>query len=179
MSRVGTLPIPIPQGVTIQYEKPYVKVKGPRGEIVKKIEEEIGVIVEDGKVLVKRSQDNRQSRSLHGLTRTIIKNMILGVTKGFEKALDIEGVGYRSDIRGNTLTLSLGYSHPVKYDLPLGIKVKVDKQTRITVEGIDKYLVGEVAAKIRSFRKPDVYKGKGIKYAGEFIRKKVGKAGIK
>jgi large subunit ribosomal protein L6 len=156
-----------------------VKVKGPRGEIVKKIEEEIGVIVEDGKVLVKRSQDNRQSRSLHGLTRTIIKNMILGVTKGFEKALDIEGVGYRSDIRGNTLTLSLGYSHPVKYDLPLGIKVKVDKQTRITVEGIDKYLVGEVAAKIRSFRKPDVYKGKGIKYAGEFIRKKVGKAGIK
>jgi large subunit ribosomal protein L6 len=179
MSRVGKLPIPIPQGVTIHYERPYVKVKGPRGEMVKKVEEGIEVTVEDGKVWVRRSRDDREIRSLHGLIRTLINNMILGVTKGFEKALDIEGVGYRSDIKGNTLTLSLGYSHPIKYELPPGIKVKVDKQTRVTVEGIDKYLVGEVAAKIRRFRKPDVYKGKGIRYAGEVIKKKVGKSGAK
>jgi large subunit ribosomal protein L6 len=179
MSRIGKLPIPVPQGVTIHVERPYVQVKGPRGEMVRRVEDEIEVTVDDGKVWVKRSQDDREARSLHGLTRTLINNMTLGVTKGFEKVLDIEGIGYRADLQGNTLTLSLGYSHPIKYEVPAGIKVKVDKQTRITVEGNDKYLVGEVAAKIRRFRKPDVYKGKGVKYAGEVIKKKVGKAGAK
>jgi large subunit ribosomal protein L6 len=177
MSRVGRLPIPIPQGVTVLYESPYIKVKGPKGELVRKVEEEIQVTVEDGKVWVKRSREDRDARSLHGLTRTLINNMIFGVTRGFEKTLEIEGVGYRSDIQGDILTLSLGYSHPIKYQFPVGIKIKVDKQTKVTVEGIDKYLVGEVAAKIRRFRKPDVYKGKGVKYAGEVIKKKVGKTG--
>jgi large subunit ribosomal protein L6 len=179
MSRIGKLPIPIPQGVTVQYDKPYVKVKGQRGEMVKKIEEGMDVSVADGKVWVKRSRDDRAGRSLHGLTRTLINNMILGVTKGFEKSLDIEGVGYRAEVQGNTLTLSLGYSHPVKYELPPGIKVRVDKQTKMIVEGNDNYLVGEVAAKIKAFRRPDVYKGKGIRYTGEFLRKKVGKTGAK
>jgi large subunit ribosomal protein L6 len=172
MSRIGKLPIPVPQGVTVQYEKPYVKVKGQKGEMIKKVEERIEVTVDDGKVWVKRSHDDRDARAL-------INNMIFGVTQGFEKSLDIQGVGYRADIQGNTLTLNLGYSHPIKYELPPGIKVRVDKQTRVTVEGIDKYLVGEVAAKIRGFRKPDVYKGKGVRYTGEIVKKKVGKTGAK
>jgi large subunit ribosomal protein L6 len=179
MSRIGKLPIPVPQGVTVQYEKPYVKVKGQKGEMIKKVEERIEVTVDDGKVWVKRSHDDRDARALHGLTRTLINNMMLGVTQGFEKSLDIQGVGYRADIQGNTLTLNLGYSHPIKYELPPGIKVRVEKQTRVTVEGIDKYLVGEVAAKIRGFRKPDVYKGKGVRYTGEIVKKKVGKTGAK
>ena len=179
MSRVGKLPIPLPQEVTFSYDRPYVKVRGPRGELAKRVDEKIDVVVVDGKVLVKRSNDSRDSRSLHGLTRTLIHNMILGVTKGFETALDIQGVGYRAEVQGSTITLSLGYSHPVKYELPPGINARVDKMTKVTVEGIDKYLVGEVAAKIRGFRKPDVYKGKGVRYTGEVVRKKVGKAGAK
>jgi large subunit ribosomal protein L6 len=179
MSRIGRLPIPVPQGVTVQCEKPFVKVKGLKGELVKKVGEGIEVCVTDGKVWVKKSKDDRATRPLHGLTRTLIYNMIVGVTKGFEKSLDIEGVGYRADVQGNTLTLNLGYSHPIKYELPPGIKVRVDKQTKVSVEGIDKCLVGEVAAKIKAFRRPDVYKGKGVRYTGEFLRKKVGKAGAK
>jgi len=179
MSRIGKLPIPIPQGVTVQCEGALVKVKGQKGEMVRKVGEGIEVTVADGKVCVRRSQDDRIGRSLHGLTRTLINNMIVGVTKGFEKSLDIEGIGFRADVQGNTLTLSLGYSYPIKYELPPGINVKVDKQTKITVNGIDNYLVGEVAAKIKSFRRPDVYKGKGVRYTGEFLRKKVGKAGAK
>jgi large subunit ribosomal protein L6 len=179
MSRIGKLAISVPQGVTVQYERPYVKVKGQKGDMVMKLGEGIEVAVEDGKVWVKRPHDGREARSLHGLTRTLINNMILGVTKGFDKSLDIQGVGYRADVQGNTLTLNLGYSHPIKYELPPGIQVRVDKQTRVTVEGIDKYLVGEVAAKIKAYRKPDVYKGKGIRYTGEKLRKKVGKSGAK
>lgn len=179
MSRIGKLPILIPQGVTVKYTKPYIEVKGEKGTLSRKLEDEIEISIEDGKIWVKRVNDERNAKSLHGLTRTLINNMILGVTKGFEKSLDIEGVGYRADVHGDILTLHLGYSHPIVYKLPPGIKARVDKQTRIIVEGIDKCLVGEVAAKIRSFRKPDVYKGKGIRYTGEILRKKVGKAGAK
>lgn len=177
MSRVGRKPIVIPSGVKVLVNKNEVTVEGPKGKLVKVFHPDMQIEVVDGQLLVKRPSDNRLHRSLHGLTRTLINNMLLGVTKGFSKALEVSGVGYRASVDGRKLILQLGYSQPVVYEVPPGINVEVEKQNLITVRGVDKWLVGEVAAKIRSFRKPDPYKGKGIRYVGERIRFKVGKTG--
>jgi len=176
MSRIGTAPIPIPQGVEIKQAGPAVEVKGPKGALSHTMPVGISLQVEDGVVHVKRDGDAKRMRSLHGLTRTLIANMVTGVTQGFEKGLEIVGIGYRANLQGRNLQLSLGYSHPVIYPLPEGIEVVVEKQNKLTVTGIDKQKVGQAAAEIRSFRKPEPYKGKGIKYIGEQIRRKAGKA---
>ena len=176
MSRIGKAPIPIPQGVEINRAGSTVKVKGPKGALSHTIPEGISIQVEEGMIHVKRKGDAKLERSLHGLSRTLIANMVTGVTAGFEKGLEIVGIGYRAALQGRNLQLSLGYSHPVIYPIPEGIEVNVDKQNKITVKGIDKQKVGQVAAEIRSFRKPEPYKGKGIRYLGEQVRRKAGKA---
>ncbi len=179
MSRIGKLPIEIPKGVKITYNEPCIKVEGPKGTLSRDVMEGVALELSETSVVVKRVDDGIKSRSAHGLTRTLINNMVTGVTKGFETALEISGVGYRAEVKGNVLNLSLGYSHPVNYELPKGISVEVDKMTKVLVKGIDKELVGQVAAKIRGFRGPEPYKGKGIKYAGETILRKAGKTGKK
>ncbi len=179
MSRIGKLPIEIPKGVKITYSEPCLKVEGPKGSLSRDIMEGVALELSDTSVVVKRADDGIKSRSAHGLTRTLINNMVTGVTKGFETALEINGVGYRAEVKGSVLNLSLGYSHPINYELPEGISVEVDKMTKVLVKGIDKELVGQVAAKIRGFRGPEPYKGKGIKYAGETILRKAGKTGKK
>ncbi|RLB07516.1 MAG: 50S ribosomal protein L6 [Deltaproteobacteria bacterium] len=176
MSRIGKVPIPIPEGVEVKLQGPTLEVKGPKGTLTHTIPEGIILQIEDGMIQVRRSSDTKRIHSLHGLTRTLISNMVTGVTQGFEKRLEIVGIGYRANLQGRTLQLSLGYSHPVNYTLPEGIEVVVEAQTRITVKGIDKQKVGQVAAEIRGFRKPEPYKGKGIRYVGEEIRRKAGKA---
>jgi large subunit ribosomal protein L6 len=176
MSRVGKVPIPIPKDVKITLTDSILKVVGPKGQLSHRIPSEIAVSIEPEQLMVKRPDDHRTTRSLHGLTRVLVANMITGVTQGFEKKLEIQGIGYRADLQGKTLRLTLGFSHPVLFPLPEGIKVEVDRQTSITVKGIDKQQVGSVAAKIRSFKPPDPYKGKGIRYANEYVRLKVGKA---
>jgi large subunit ribosomal protein L6 len=176
MSRIGKAPIPIPHGVEINRVGSTVEVKGPKGALSHTIPEGISIQVEDGVIQVKRKGDAKRERSLHGLSRTLIANMVTGVTAGFEKGLEIVGIGYRAALQGRNLQLSLGYSHPVIYPIPDGIEVDVEKQNKITVKGIDKQKVGQVAAEIRSFRKPEPYKGKGIRYVGEQIRRKAGKA---
>ena len=176
MSRIGRAPIPIPQGVEINRAGSTVEVKGPKGALSHTIPEGISIQVEEGMIHVKRKGDAKRERSLHGLSRTLIANMVTGVTAGFEKGLEIVGIGYRAALQGRNLQLSLGYSHPVTYPIPDGIEVDVDKQNKITVKGIDKQKVGQVAAEIRSFRKPEPYKGKGIRYIGEQVRRKAGKA---
>lgn len=176
MSRIGKAPIPIPQGVEITQAGSAVEVKGPKGAMSHTIPVGISLQVADGVIHVKRDGDAKRMRSLHGLTRTLIANMVTGVTQGFEKGLEIVGIGYRANLQGRNLQLSLGYSHPVIYPLPEGIEVVVEKQNKLTVTGIDKQKVGQAAAEIRSFRKPEPYKGKGIKYIGEQIRRKAGKA---
>ncbi len=175
MSRVGKKPIPLPQGVEFVRTGATVTVKGPKGELTRSIHPQIETRVEDGHILVERPSDNKLYRSLHGLYRTLIANMVDGVTRGFEKKLEIRGVGYRAEAKGNHLTLHLGYSHPIVFVVPDEIQVKCDSPTSITVSGTDKELVGQVAAKIRSFRKPEPYKGKGIRYEGEYVREKAGK----
>jgi large subunit ribosomal protein L6 len=179
MSRIGKLPIPVPSGVEVSLDDSVVTVKGPRGTLSHTVAAPISVNRdEDGAIAVTRPNDERVSRSLHGLTRTLIANMVTGVTQGYEKRLEIVGVGYRVLSKGPTqLEFQLGYSHPIVFDAPEGITFTVDGPTRFGVAGIDKQLVGEVAAKIRKLRKPEPYKGKGIRYAGEVIRRKVGKAG--
>src|SRR3972149_1572660 len=177
MSRIGKQSIAVPASVKIALEGGRVKVAGPQGTLEISLRPEVSVAVKDSQVLVTRADESRISRSLHGLTRTLIANMVKGVTEGFQKRLDIVGVGYKADVQGNVLNLALGYSHPIKYELPKGISATVDKQTSITLKGADKQLVGQVAADIRAFRKPEPYKGKGIKYAEEVIRRKAGKAG--
>lgn len=179
MSRIGKLPIEIPNGVTVTLDESIVSVKGPKGELSRQIMDAVSLLIEDGKLMVSRPDDTVLSRSAHGLTRTLVNNMVLGVTKGFQTDLEINGVGYRAEVKGSELHLSLGYSHPVVYPLPLGITVDVDKMTKLSVKGIDKELVGQTAAKIRSFRGPEPYKGKGIKYASETILRKAGKTGKK
>ncbi len=179
MSRIGKLPIEIPKGVKITYSEPCIKVEGPKGSLSRDVMEGVALELSETSVVVKRADDGIKSRSAHGLTRTLINNMVTGVTKGFEAALEINGVGYRAEMKGNVLNLSLGYSHPINYELPKGISVEVDKMTKVLVKGIDKELVGQVAAKIRGFRGPEPYKGKGIKYAGETILRKAGKTGKK
>jgi large subunit ribosomal protein L6 len=179
MSRIGKLPVPVPAGVDVTVDDQVVTVKGPKGTLSHTVAAPITVDrVEDGVLQVKRPDDERISKSLHGLTRTLINNMVVGVTDGYEKRLEIVGVGYRVLSKGPTqLEFQLGYSHSITFDAPEGITFTVDGPTRLGVQGIDKQLVGEVAANIRKLRKPEPYKGKGVRYAGEHIRRKVGKAG--
>ncbi|MEI2776797.1 MAG: 50S ribosomal protein L6 [Tetrasphaera sp.] len=179
MSRIGRLPVAIPSGVNITIDGRTVTVKGPKGELSHVVAEPITVAQGDNGLEVSRPDDERLSRSLHGLTRTLINNMVLGVTQGYEKKLEIVGTGYRVMARGSNLEFALGYSHPITIEPPKGITFAVENQTHFSVQGIDKQLVGEVAANIRKLRKPDPYKGKGVRYAGEQIRRKAGKAGKK
>ncbi len=178
MSRIGRLPIPVPTGVDVAISGQDVTVKGPKGQLALTVVSPIEVQrAEDGTLAVTRPNDERANRSLHGLTRTLIANMVTGVTTGYTKSLEIVGVGYRVQPKGAGLEFALGYSHPIQVDAPEGIAFTVDSPTKLTVSGIDKQQVGEVAANIRKLRKPEPYKGKGIRYAGEVVRRKVGKAG--
>jgi large subunit ribosomal protein L6 len=177
MSRIGKLPVAIPAGVKVSLDGNKMSVQGPKGTLIQDLHERMSIAVETEQIVVSRSTETKSDTALHGLTRALINNMVVGVTAGFHKNLEINGVGYRAEISGKVLTLSLGYSHPVVYELPEGISVEVEKQTKLSVKGIDKQLVGSAAAKIRSFRKPEPYKGKGIKYADERIVRKAGKAG--
>ncbi|MCW2849469.1 MAG: ribosomal protein [Marmoricola sp.] len=178
MSRIGKLPVPVPAGVDVQVEAQTVTVKGPKGTLSHTVASPITVENGEGSLEVKRPNDERQSRALHGLTRSLINNMVVGVTDGYEKRLEIVGVGYRVLSKGPTqLEFQLGYSHSITFNAPDGITFTVEGPTRLGVQGIDKQLVGEVAANIRKLRKPEPYKGKGVRYSGEHIRRKVGKAG--
>ncbi|OLF16447.1 50S ribosomal protein L6 [Actinophytocola xanthii] len=178
MSRIGKLPIPVPSGVEVKIEGQEISVKGPKGTLAHTIAEPITVErAEDGTLEVRRPDDERRNRALHGLTRSLVANLVTGVTDGYEKKLEIHGVGYRVLMKGSDLEFSLGFSHPVKVAPPEGITFAVEGPTRFSVQGIDKQRVGEVAANIRKLRKPDPYKGKGVRYAGEKIRRKVGKTG--
>jgi large subunit ribosomal protein L6 len=179
MSRIGKAPIAIPSGVDITITGQHVTVKGPKGTLSRVIPGEIIVRKEDTTLLVERPNDERQNRSLHGLCRTLVSNMVIGVTDGFSKELEIVGVGYRAEAQGANLRLALGFSHPVNVPAPDGITFEIPVQTRIIIKGIDKELVGQVAANIRSIRKPEPYKGKGVRYAGERILRKAGKTGKK
>jgi large subunit ribosomal protein L6 len=175
MSRIGKLPIEIPPSVDVQLERGRVRVKGPKGELEQRVSPDLLLEREDSRLVVKRPTDRKDHRALHGLTRTLINNMVIGVTEGFEKRLEIQGVGYRAQMRGNGLELALGYSHPVRVDAPAGIEFEVPVPTQVIVRGIDKQAVGETAARIRKSRPPEPYKGKGIRYAGEHVARKVGK----
>jgi len=177
MSRIGRLPIDVPSGVDVKVDGPAVTVKGPKGELNLTVSNPIEVKLEDGQVLVTRPNDERESRSLHGLTRSLIQNQIIGVTEGYSKGLEIVGTGYRVTQKGNSLEFALGFSHSITVDPPSGISFTVDGNTKLAVHGIDKQQVGEVAANIRKLRKPEPYKGKGVRYAGEVVRRKAGKAG--
>jgi large subunit ribosomal protein L6 len=178
MSRIGRLPVPVPSGVDVTITGQQVVVKGPKGELSHTVKEPITVSRgDDGELLVARPDDERDSRSLHGLSRTLLNNMVVGVTQGYSKTLEIVGTGYRVQARGRDLEFALGFSHPVPVPAPEGITFRVEAPTRFVVEGIDKQKVGEVAATIRKLRKPDPYKGKGVRYQGEVIRRKAGKAG--
>lgn len=176
MSRIGKIPVEIPAGVKVSRDDSMIMVKGPKGELSLLVPKGVDVILGDRAVEVKRPSDGRMERSFHGLVRTLVANMVKGVSTGFEKKLEISGVGYRAETGGNTLKLIIGFSAPIEYTIPEGIEIKVDKLINIAVSGIDKQLVGRVAAEIRSLKKPEPYKGKGIKYAGEQVRRKVGKS---
>jgi large subunit ribosomal protein L6 len=177
MSRIGRMPIPIPDGVEVTIDGDRVTVRGPRGELSREVAPELSVIREDGVLRVERPNDAKRARELHGLTRTLVANMVTGVTTGFRKGLEITGVGYRAQLVGKKLQLNLGYSHPVEIEPPEGIAFEVETPIRLAVTGIDKELVGHVAARVRATRKPEPYKGKGVRYAGEVVRRKAGKAG--
>jgi large subunit ribosomal protein L6 len=178
MSRIGRLPIPVPAGVTVDIAGPEVTVKGPKGTLSHTVAAPIAVAkADDGTIAVSRPDDERDSRALHGLTRTLVNNMVIGVTDGYSKSLEIVGTGYRVAAKGSSLEFALGFSHPVVIEAPEGISFAVESPTRFSVSGIDKQQVGEVAANLRKLRKPDPYKGKGVRYAGEVIRRKAGKAG--
>jgi len=176
MSRVGRMPIDVPASASVTMDGNVVRVKGPKGELEQAISDRVDVLQEGGQVTVSRRTDEPYDRSMHGLTRTLIYNMVQGVTQGYEKMLEIQGVGYRAALKGTSIELQLGYSNPRTVDPPKGIDFEVPVPTRIIVRGIDKQMVGQVAADIRSLRKPDPYKGKGIRYRGEYVRRKVGKA---
>ena len=176
MSRIGKMPIPVPSGVEVTVEGSKVSVKGPKGELSQEISPLISVTQEGDEIIVARSDDERESRSQHGLARTLINNMVVGVSEGYEKKLEIVGVGYRATLKGSDIELALGFSHPVLIKPEPGITFEVPTQTQITVKGIDKQQVGQVAADIRKWRKPEPYKGKGIRYEGEYVRRKLGKA---
>ncbi len=178
MSRIGKLPIPLPAGVTLELKPGQAVVKGPKGQLVVDFDPDIKVKVEDGQVVVERPTDNRRHRSLHGLTRALLANAITGVSEGYVKELEIKGIGYRAKMQGGKIELSIGFSHPVIIEAPEGITLEVPEPTKIKVSGIDKQQVGQVAANIRAIRPPDAYHGKGIRYAGEVLRLKPGKAGV-
>ncbi len=175
MSRIGKLPIPVPAGVQVTLDGTMLTVKGPKGELNRNFHEKMSVELKDETLVVSRDSDSKESRSLHGLTRALLNNMVVGVTTGYTKKLQIVGVGYKAEMKGKNLLLTVGYSHPIMIAVPDDIKLSTPSPTEIVVEGIDKELVGKIAAKIRSYRKPEPYKGKGIKYEGEYIRRKAGK----
>ena len=175
MSRIGRLPISVPDGVTVTIEPELVSVKGPKGELSERISRDITVVQDDAVLTVSRPTDRGEHRALHGLTRSLVANMVIGVTNGYEKSLDIQGVGYRAVLKGRDLELALGYSHPVSVAAPEGIEFEVPQPTKVIVRGISKQLVGEIAANIRKQRPPEPYKGKGIRYEGEYVARKVGK----
>lgn len=179
MSRIGKKPVVLPKNVTATIDGQMIKVKGPRGELERRLHPALGVVLDNGTVVVSRPDDQAEHKALHGLTRTLVSNMVEGVTKGFQKQLEIVGVGYKAETRPYGLQLALGFSHPIEYRAPKGIKLAAPQPTQITIEGADKEMVGQVAAELRSLRPPEPYKGKGIKYAGEQIRRKAGKAGGK
>ncbi len=178
MSRIGKKPIPVPKGVQVTLKDGLVEVKGPKGQLSQTLPPGVTVVLEDGQ-LVASVGEARDQRKFHGLGRTLVANAVLGVSEGFKRELDIVGVGYRAEVKGRDVHFALGYSHPVVFPLPQGIDVAIDKQTHVTVSGIDKQLVGQVAANMRSLRKPDPYKQKGVRYTGEVLKKKAGKAGAK
>ena len=179
MSRIGKKPVVIPTGVTIQLEDHTVAVKGPRGELRRTLHEEMEVALANDQFTVARPSDEQRHKALHGLTRTLVQNMVEGVSKGFSKTLEIQGVGYKAEAKPYGVNLVVGYSHPVKYEAPKGIKISVENNTTVKIEGADKELVGQVAAELRSVRPPEPYKGKGIRYVGEQVRRKAGKTGAK
>ncbi len=176
MSRVGRFPIPLPSGVKVQVTDGLVRVEGPKGALEHRLPPKMSVEITDGILRVKRQEEGRQASSMHGLTQKLIANMVRGVHTGFSRTLEIIGVGYRAEARGQALHMSLGYSHPILFQLPPGVQARVEKQTVITLEGIDRQLLGETAATIRQLRPPEPYKGKGVKYADEVLRRKAGKA---
>jgi large subunit ribosomal protein L6 len=175
MSRIGRKPIEIPEGVEIDVKPGTVSVKGPKGELAQTVDRDMTVSVDDGTLTVERPTDRGEHRALHGLTRSLIANMVQGVTDGFERRLEIQGVGYRANLKGKNLEMALGYSHPVTIEAPEGIQFEVPQPTEVVVRGIDKQLVGEMAARVRKSRPPEPYKGKGVRYAGEHVARKVGK----
>jgi large subunit ribosomal protein L6 len=177
MSRIGRLPIAVPSTVDVTIDGRQVTVKGPKGTLSRQLHPDISVSREDDNLVVTRPTEQKTHKQLHGLTRTLVNNMVVGVTDGYRKGLEITGVGYRAALNGQKLTLNLGYSHPIEIDPPDGISFEIENPTRLAVVGIDKELVGQIAAKVRSMRKPEPYKGKGVRYAGEVIRRKAGKAG--
>lgn len=180
MSRIGKKPIDIPSGVNVEIAGTDVKVKGPKGQLTYAVPSGVSMAVDAGRVLVSRDSDKKEHRALHGLSRSIVSNMVTGVSAGYTRVLEIKGVGYRAQVKGNAIAFTLGYSHPVVYELPQGITATADdKQTTITLQGFDKALIGQVAANIRSLRAPDIYKGKGLRYAGERLKLKAGKTGKK
>ena len=179
MSRIGRKPVPVPNGVTVTVSGPAITVKGPKGELSRKLHPDMQVKVENGNVTVDRPSDEDRHRALHGLTRSLIANMVEGVTQGYKKQLEITGVGYKAEVKPFGLQLALGYSHPVEYRAPAGIKLSAPQPIVVVIEGADKEKVGQVAAEIRALRKPEPYKGKGVRYQGEQIRRKAGKAGGK
>jgi large subunit ribosomal protein L6 len=177
MSRIGRLPIAVPSGVDVTIDGRRLVVKGPKGELTRELHPDMTLDREDGNLVVTRPTEQKHHKQLHGLTRTLVNNMVVGVTTGYRKGLEITGVGYRAALVGRKLQLNLGYSHPIEIEPPAGITFEVENPTRLAVVGIDKELVGEIAARVRSTRKPEPYKGKGVRYAGERIRRKAGKAG--
>ncbi len=179
MSRIGNKPVVIPSGVTVTVEGNTVSVKGPKGELSQDFRPEVNVVVADGKVTVERTGEEKSVKALHGLYRALIANMVQGVTGGYKKTLEIVGVGYKAEKKGSTLVLNVGYSHPVQYPEPAGIKLSTTSPTVVVIEGTDKQKVGQVAAELRAVRRPEPYKGKGIRYQGEQVRRKAGKAGAK
>jgi large subunit ribosomal protein L6 len=180
VSRIGKQPIAIPQGVNVKVVDGRITAEGPKGKLAQTVPTELSAAIEDKQLVIRRGSDARQVRALHGLTRALAANMVHGVKDGFERRLEIIGIGYRAQLQGKALSLALGFSHPVIFDLPEGVTAEVEKQTIITLRGADKALLGQTAAKLRGLRKPDPYKGKGIRYSGEVVRKKVGKkAGAK
>jgi len=179
MSRIGRLPVPVTAGVKVDVSGRTVNVKGPKGSLTQELPGGIDAEVADGKIVVKRRDDSKPQRALHGLVRALLNNAVVGVTQGFTKELEIQGVGYRAQVAGSNVSFALGYTHPIEFPIPSGIQIAVEKQTKLTVTGIDRQQVGHVAAKIRSLRPPDVYKGKGVRYVNEQVRKKAGKTGAK
>jgi len=177
MSRIGKKPIAIPKGVTVKADDSGVEVKGPKGQMKQPLPPGVSAAVEDGTIVTKKTSDDSDLDKFHGLARSLVNNAVLGVTEGWKKELDIVGVGYRAELKGQQITLALGYSHPIVFEVPKGIDVAIEKQTHITVTGVDRQLVGQVAANLRRLRKPDPYQQKGVRYTGEVLKKKAGKTG--